>query len=81
MVEPQNPERVMRQFNLYQQVPPPPPSILECKFHEYGLNLKTRLCNIVIFKIIIILTCISGKATKGEIITIGCVPKNVGSMD
>lgn len=41
MVEPQNPERVMRQLGLYQEVPPPPPRFLDSKFHEYVLNLKT----------------------------------------
>jgi len=41
MVEPQNPERVMRQLDLYQEVPPPPPNCVESTFHEYVLNFKS----------------------------------------
>ena len=33
MVEPYNPEHVMRQFGLYQAVPPPPPRRLDEQTH------------------------------------------------
>ena len=34
MVEPYNPERVMRQFGLYQDVPPPPPRRVDEETHK-----------------------------------------------
>lgn len=49
MVEPQNPERVMRQLGLYQEVPPPPPNCLESQFHEYVLNLITLNIDAMLF--------------------------------